>query len=607
MKWIYDLKVAHKLAVAFGVCLTLAIVAGLVAVARMGDMERNTKSLATNALTGSSTAGTILSDMKQFRIYQIKMIMAETPVDIENMRSMMAERSTKIERDFDAYAANSVEAEDRANLDRLKQDWTAYRALDGKTAAIARANDLKADLAFVNGESYKAFSASETDADRIAEWNVAHGASLGQHAEQAFSAGRTVVLGLIALATVLGILFAIFVTRMITDALAAVNQRIKSLDDICINNLNRSVQAMASGDLTVPIPTGTTLIERYHEDEFGTLAKSVNGIILKTQATVHAYETAQKSLARLVGQTRSASDSIHSTSEEIANGNEDLSHRTSEQASSLEETAASMEEMTSIVKQSAYNAREANRQAAEARQVAEQGGAIVHDAVEAMQQINAASRQISDIVSVIDEIAFQTNLLALNAAVEAARVGEQGRGFAVVASEVRNLAGRSSTAAKEIKALVQDTVRKVEDGTELVNKSGEQLTEIVSAVNRVADIVSDIAAAAQEQASGIEQVNKAVLQMDEITQQNAALVEEASAASQSMAQQAEDLQALVRRFKVSDEDRRPISAPSPGLPQRPLFRPKGSASAVSSVPRGATRQANVLTLVTQTNEDIEEF
>ncbi|HWJ04960.1 MAG TPA: methyl-accepting chemotaxis protein, partial [Steroidobacteraceae bacterium] len=224
----------------------------------------------------------------------------------------------------------------------------------------------------------------------------------------------------------------------------------------------------------------------------------------------------------VIGSIKTSAAEVHSGAEEISKGNTSLSQRTEEQASSLEETASSMEEMTSTVKQTADNAQQANQLALAARGQAEKGGAVVGAAVSAMSGINAASRKIADIIGVIDEIAFQTNLLALNAAVEAARAGEQGRGFAVVASEVRNLAGRSATAAKEIKALIQDSVGKVEEGSKLVDQSGQTLAEIVQAVKKVTDIVAEIAAASQEQSSGIEQVNRAVMQMDEVTQQNAA-------------------------------------------------------------------------------------
>jgi methyl-accepting chemotaxis protein len=255
-------------------------------------------------------------------------------------------------------------------------------------------------------------------------------------------------------------------------------------------------------------------------------------------------------LTEMITVVREAVEVVTIGSEEISKGSEDLSQRTSEQASSLEETSASMEQMTSTVKQSADNAKQANQLAIAAREVAEKGGAVTVRAVEAMGEINKSSKKIADIITVIDEIAFQTNLLALNAAVEAARAGEHGRGFAVVASEVRNLAQRSATAAKEIKGLINESIQRVMDGSELVNQSGKTLEEIVNSVKRVTDIIAEISAASQEQASGIDQVNKAIMQMDETTQQNAALVEQTTSASQTMRQQASSLLAHVSLFRT---------------------------------------------------------
>jgi methyl-accepting chemotaxis protein len=269
-------------------------------------------------------------------------------------------------------------------------------------------------------------------------------------------------------------------------------------------------------------------------DEFGKLLGSLQKMDSK--------------LSEIVGTVRSAAENVGSAAGQIAQGNDDLSQRTQEQASALEETAASMEEMTSTVKQNAENARQANQLAEGARTHAERGGQVVNDAVNAMQAINASSRQISDIISVIDEIAFQTNLLALNAAVEAARAGEQGRGFAVVATEVRGLAQRSASAAKEIKGLIGDSVEKVRVGSELVDASGKVLKDILDSVKKVSDIVAEISAASEEQAAGIDQVNNAVTQMDTTTQQNAALVEEAAAASKAMQTQAQDLVAQISYF-----------------------------------------------------------
>jgi len=253
-------------------------------------------------------------------------------------------------------------------------------------------------------------------------------------------------------------------------------------------------------------------------------------------------------LTETVSKVKLAAEEIHRGAQEISAGNSNLSLRTEEQAASLEETASSMEEMTTTVKQNADNAGQANQLAMAAREQAEQGGMVVGKAVQAMSGINDSARKIADIISVIDEIAFQTNLLALNAAVEAARAGEQGRGFAVVASEVRNLAGRSATAAKEIKDLIQDSVKKVEDGSLLVTQSGQTLEQIVISVKKVSDIVAEIAAASREQSLGIEQVGRAIMQMDELTQQNAALVEQATAASQNMTTEASALNEMMARY-----------------------------------------------------------
>ena len=291
-------------------------------------------------------------------------------------------------------------------------------------------------------------------------------------------------------------------------------------------------QRAAEGDLTKRVTVTS-------KDELGTMGLAMNTML--------------DNLVQVVAEVRQAAEHVSTASGEITQGNEDLSQRTSAQAGALEETSSSMEEMTSTIKQNADNAKQANQLAVAAREVAEKGGSVTDKAVEAMAEINKSSKKIADIINVIDEIAFQTNLLALNAAVEAARAGEQGRGFAVVASEVRNLAQRSATAAKEIKALINESVQKVGDGSELVNRSGQTLADIVNSVKRVTDIISEISAASQEQAAGIDQVNKAVMQMDQGTQQNAALVEEATSASQSMKQQASELLQQVAFFKFEEE------------------------------------------------------
>lgn len=327
------------------------------------------------------------------------------------------------------------------------------------------------------------------------------------------------------------------------------------------------LSAMAQGDLS------KTMSGDY-EGSYQTLKEDANATVAKLTEVVSSIQT--------------AAGSVKTGADEISQGNSDLSQRTEEQASSLEETASSMEEMTSTVKQNADNAGQANQLAKAAREQAEAGGNVVGQAVVAMAEINDSSKKISDIIGVIDEIAFQTNLLALNASVEAARAGDQGRGFAVVASEVRNLAGRSATAAKEIKDLIQDSGAKVDEGSRLVNESGETLKEIVNGVKKVTDIVGEIAAASQEQSDGIEEVNKAITQMDELTQQNAALVEEAAAASESLGEQADGLNTMMQFFRVDGSSA--ASLPSHAQPPAGM-QERRSASRPWSAPAASTPAA----------------
>lgn len=332
-----------------------------------------------------------------------------------------------------------------------------------------------------------------------------------------------------AMAVVLGGLFAWRVSKSITAPLA---QAVSVAETV------------ARGDLGQPILAVT-------RDETGRLLRALHDM--------------QDKLAGAVRTIRAGSETISSAAGQIAAGNTDLSSRTEEQAASLEETAASMEELASTVKQNADNARQANQLAASASEVAQRGGAVVSAVVSTMGDISASSRKISEIVSVIDGIAFQTNILALNAAVEAARAGEQGKGFAVVAGEVRSLAQRSAQAAREVKTLIEASVSKVAEGAGQAENAGTTMQEVVASVKRVTDIMGEIAAASQEQASGIEQVNRAVSQMDEVTQQNAALVEEAAAAAGSMQDQAHALVRAVGVFRLSeDAARREAVVAQPG-------------------------------------------
>jgi methyl-accepting chemotaxis protein len=325
------------------------------------------------------------------------------------------------------------------------------------------------------------------------------------------------ILGLSLGAAFISLIVAILATRSITRPL---------------NEAVKVAQRVADGDLTSDIVVGGS-------DETGQM--------------MEALKFMNDSLIRIVAEVRTGTVSIAEASSEIASGNLDLSSRTEQQASSLGQTSRSMHELTSTVQQNADNARQANQLAAKASEVAVRGGTVVSAVIDTMGSITASSKKIVDIIGVIDGIAFQTNILALNAAVEAARAGEQGRGFAVVAAEVRNLAQRSAAAAKEIKALIGDSVGKVREGSTLVEQAGVTMEEVVASVRRVTDIMGEITSASQEQSAGIAQVNSTILEMDETTQQNAALVEEAAAAAASMQDQAANLARVVSVFKLDQE------------------------------------------------------
>ena len=349
---------------------------------------------------------------------------------------------------------------------------------------------------------------------KLAEFQQAELDAAGLEIQRNYASGRNMLIVLGAIAVAMGMAFAAWITRTITRP---------------IQEAVKVAESVSSGDLTSRIVVSSS-------DETGQL--------------MHALKNMNSNLVDIVGQVRSGTDTMTMASGEIAAGNLDLSSRTEQQASALEETASSMEELTSTVKFNADNARQANVLAIAASDIASRGGVVVAEVVSTMGAINASSRKIVDIISVIDGIAFQTNILALNAAVEAARAGEQGRGFAVVASEVRNLAQRSAAAAREIKELIADSVDKVETGTTLVDKAGQTMDEIVASIGRVTGIMTQIADASEEQRAGIEQVNQAITQMDQVTQQNAALVEEAAAAAASMQEQSAQLAVAVSVFKV---------------------------------------------------------
>ena len=383
-------------------------------------------------------------------------------------------------------------------------------------------------------------------------------------------------IGVVLLALLCGSLLSWFITRSI------VGPMLRAV---------KIAQTVASGDLSSRI-----IIDS--QDETGQL--------------LEALKHMNDSLKSIVGEVRCGTETIATASRQIAAGNLDLSSRTEQQASSLEETASSMEQLTSTVKQNSDNARQANQLAQSASDVAHKGGAVVAQVVDTMASINASSKKIVDIIGVIDGIAFQTNILALNAAVEAARAGEQGRGFAVVASEVRNLAQRSAAAAKEINALIGDSVEKVDAGARLVDQAGNTMQEIVDSVRRVTDVISEITAASTEQSAGIEQINEAINQMDQVTQQNAALVEEAAAAAASLQDQAGNLAQVVSVFQFDGAGTAAVaqhSGPVARVARPSAAAPKArSAHAAAATPRvAAATPPKRLAPAAAVNDEWEEF
>ena len=443
---------------------------------------------------------------------------------------------------FDAewHAIKRLTADNPAQqrrLDELKaamSNWNTTAVEPGialRRAVVAGSKSMDAVVAYEREARGK--SGMDEMRRQLAQIKEVEGELLEQRSAEAASARSTATFILIGgglLAVSLAIGLATVISRSI---LLPLRQVLRATEDL----------RAGEGDLTYRLPSMGA--------EFGEISTSMNGFIGKLQT--------------IIIQTKEATASMSAGAVQIARGNDDLSQRTQQQAAALEETASSMEEMTATVKQNADNARQANALSTRARTQAEKGGSVMQRVVGAMEEINASSRKIADIIGVIDEIAFQTNLLALNAAVEAARAGEQGRGFAVVATEVRSLAQRSASAAKEIKDLIGDSVTKVGAGTQLVDESGKTLEGIIDAVKKVSDIVAEIAAASSEQAAGIEQVNNAVTQMDSTTQQNAALVEEASAASKSLEERTQSLVTLMSQFKTGTDPQHhalPAEAPA---------------------------------------------
>ncbi|GAP38535.1 methyl-accepting chemotaxis protein [Piscinibacter sakaiensis] len=509
-----DIGIRGKLLAGFGLVLAIALGQGLAGLQGQARLYAEVQSLDENWMPSIQASEEIRVAAADYRIERLRSLLAAQ--DAQSLeKTLVATRAAaeRVEQRRKAYAELISSDEERAVYDQYASRWTRYVAEQPRYEQLLRDGKLDEARQLLMGLSgvYDEINAS---LNQIIELNGKGAEQAAAGAKATYERVRWLSVGALLAMLAAGFGIAWTLSRSIARSTATVVEEARH---------------MADGNLARPIAVSGA-------DEMGRLAQALAGM--------------QQNLRRIVGDVRRNAESVATASAQIAQGNNDLSGRTEEQASALQQTAASMEQLSGTVRQNAENARQANQLAVGAADVAERGGQVVDQVVGRMRDINESSRKISDIIAVIDGIAFQTNILALNAAVEAARAGEQGRGFAVVAGEVRSLAQRSAEAAKEIKALITHSVAQVEQGSTLVDQAGQTMGEIVQAIKRVSDIVAEISSASNEQSSGVSQVGQAVSQMDQATQQNAALVEESAAAADSLRHQAGQLLAAMNSFQL---------------------------------------------------------
>ncbi|WP_318248343.1 methyl-accepting chemotaxis protein [Geomonas agri] len=518
MNWTRNMQLKTRLTFSFGVLGVIAAIIAAVAVFQIQALNKNQADL---YAVNTKPLGDLIElgiPYQRMRVNVRDMALVREPEIKQARLATVHEMEKLVESNLAEFGKTVKAPEIRKEYDNLKGALTRYAPYREAIVAAAMAGNQEKAVGIMNNRAVHSL-ALEIDASikRLTDLKINQARVKAEQNEAAGAMAMKIALVLALAACIACAIFAMLTIRSITAP---------------INYAVQVAKKVAAGDLSAEI-----VVDR--GDELG--------VLLQALADMNA------NLSRIVSEVRSGTDAIAASTGQIAAGNTDLSQRTEEQASALEETASSMEELTSTVRQNADNARHADQLAAEATAVAAKGGGLIAEVVREMDQIRESSRRVTDIITVIDGIAFQTNILALNAAVEAARAGEQGRGFAVVAGEVRNLAQKSAAAAKEIKALIEESVAKAESGSNLVAGAGRTMNEIVTGVKRVSDIMAEISAASAEQSTGIEQVNTAINQMDDVTQQNASLVEESAAAAVALEEQARTLAEMVRRFNVKEE------------------------------------------------------
>ena len=548
MRWYMNLSMQSKLMAAFACMVALMTAIGLTGMQGMNNASRSLNSLYSNEMTGVSMAQDLRSVILDTgRLYRQILLDAGAGPSHDNVAKIDANLAI-IDADMQALSRVHLRPGEKEFLDTIRATLPDWKDRLAVTTQSAMAGNLAMARAAAASNGKNAGVLVKSMAGLTKGLDEAANAALKQ-ADRAATRSKALMLFVLVFGIAAGLLMGFVIARMIAAPLSAAV---------------RVLGSVAGGDFTQSLEIDT-------RDELGRMATALNQAVGGMRVSLH--------------EVRQSADAVTVASRELSSSSSNISAGAQEQASSLEQSSASLSEITSTVQQNADNSQQAARIASSARATAERGGSIVGEAVAAMKKINASSKQIGEILTTIDEIAFQTNLLALNAAVEAARAGEQGRGFAVVAGEVRNLAQRSASAAKEIKGLIQDSEEKVELGTNLVNRSGEVLQEIVAGITQVTHIVDEIAVASRQQSTGISEVGTAVAQMDHVTQSNAAQTEELAGTAEGLSTQAEQLQAMVARYQlglVSASD-------APGLAVVP-----GGAGKAPTPARGPAKSALVL-------------
>jgi methyl-accepting chemotaxis protein len=554
MKWLANLQLSTKLMLSFMSVLLLGMLLGGFSIIQLARVNQTSTDMETHWMPSLRSTLAMSANAANLRVKGLQHILSDNEADWDKYEAEGAEVLATLEENRAEYAKLIASPDEQLVYDTFVANWGDYLDERKKVLALSRQHKDDEARALIRGTSQQKYNAANTALLKLGEMNIDGGRKASHEGDRIYAASRHLVMWCLGCMAVISSGIVFLLMRNVLGQLGG--------DPAYAAGIVRSI---AAGDLSVQVETRPR----------------------DRQSLLFHMKEMRDSLAGIVNQVRGGATSIAGATSQIAAGNLDLSARTEQQAGSLEETASSMEEMTATVKQNADHAQRANRMAISAADVARQGGAVVAQVVDTMNAINASSGKIADIIGVIDGIAFQTNILALNAAVEAARAGEQGRGFAVVATEVRCLAQRSAAAAREIKALIEDSSAKVHSGTMLVEEAGTTMAAIVTSIGSVTDIMGDISAASREQTAGIEQINEAVTQMDQVTQENAALVEEAAAAASALQQQADSLVHIVSQFKTAPQEpvtqasrTAPATAarPAPGLRLMPQFA--GSSAAL---------------------------